>query len=348
MKSNYYRVYSLTVGRPEKYGALTETAGVSFPAPPVSSPDPFTILLPQDDLDFTVIQTQQAIEIRDLQIRVTIKGNSETKGDSPTSTIKIFNLDEETRNQVSNKNNLVILKAGYEDDLGDPDDPNYYDLPTVFTGQVIGYKTENAGADIITTLTCSDGYTPKNTTKVSLSIDASNGNVVYKEVFDQLVNVWKQNGITVTDETLIFDAASTPPLFTNPNSELVVGGWSYEGYLADAMDDLCEHFNYTWHIVNNRLLVYPRDYKSFVSTYEFTDEVIKDIKPSKDNSKDDSIKADVQGVKLKTFLNARISVGNVIKVPTESYEGKYVVKNISHELDWRGNAWDTTLDLERV
>ncbi|MDR1465446.1 MAG: hypothetical protein LBJ11_09135 [Oscillospiraceae bacterium] len=57
------------------------------------------------------------------------------------ATVKIKNLSQQTRNAIQ-KNDVVIINAGYEGDVG-----------AIFVGQVAGYSNKVEGVDLVTTIT---------------------------------------------------------------------------------------------------------------------------------------------------------------------------------------------------
>lgn len=341
---NFNRAYELIIGKPP-YETLAPILPDANPL--ASAEDPFRTTRfdlsgSESSLDNRTTIEKDALKfstkdkLNPLQIQASINQNSISKGsDNNTATIKIFNLSESSRNKISRKNNKVILKAGYKDQ---EDNGN---LPIIFTGQVLRSSTEKVGPDIVTTLVCDDGYTPSNAIRISRTIKGDGK--TYEDVFLDLLNIWADNGVQFTEDSvkLVTNVILSP-------SELSVGyGWSYTGYLRDAMDDVCEHFDYTWYIINNVIYIHPDTYNNFTLNTKLSLTQIKSLKDQQDATNDNSTDKEKSGVELITFLNGGIKVGSKVEITEGNRAGRYSIRAVSHSLDFRGQDWDTKVVAER-
>jgi hypothetical protein len=339
---NYKRAYSLLVGLPPS-------------SPPSQRFDEFdleqnvgyTIVFP-NEVSYRTVEAAEAVDIRDLQMTASIKGNdTQSSGESTAATIKIFNLSNEQVDKVSALNAFVILRAGYEFQLGDKN--NYDSLPLIFTGQVMTSETSFQGADKVTTLTCKEGFTPNSSVKVSLSIEPSFDYQIpqtYEDVFKLLIKVWKDNGLAVADYSV--DFSIPPPQQTTSIKDIpILLGWSYEGFLSDAMDEVCSQFNYTWYISNSILFIHSKLYKSFTKKFTLEESQTLDIKRSEDSSRGVDASSNPTRVIVKTLLDGRVERGSRLEVPFGKLKGIYSINTISYELDWRGSSWynETTCEV---
>lgn len=121
---------------------------------------PATIMRPNTEvstltggfIDYRTIPDQAKVITNPFQMDAEIKYETpkvaSTK--SQVSKFKFYNIGEELRDFIS-KNDVVILKAGYETDS---------ELPLAFTGTVQKVSTERVGADLVTTIIAVDGGNP--------------------------------------------------------------------------------------------------------------------------------------------------------------------------------------------
>jgi hypothetical protein len=332
MSYNFKRAYSLTIGKPASIRNLYENKDFSTLTAAYNS---LTGPILPDDLDFLTIPAE-AREINTLQINTIISLSKDDKGQNQQTTLEIYNLSEEVIEFISKKNSLMILKAGYETDQN---------LPIIFSGQIKEVSTARQNVDLVTTITASDGFTPATGVKVALSLKRPPEAILtYKDVFDALVFIWRSSGVSIEEVNLVYEA--TPrPFSGNPNEIDIPDGWSYEGYLSDAMDDLCDHFRYTWYIHNNILFVHPLNGYEFIKVFTLDPNQIKDIKRIA-KSDTGATGEESTGFAISTPLNGNIKMGNIIRVSSGEYEGDYIVKSITHRLNFRHSDWDTIIETE--
>jgi hypothetical protein len=84
--------------------------------------------------------------------------------------------------------------------------------------------------------------------------------------------------------------------------------------------------------------------------------LIKGISDGEQDVKRDSNTKEKSRITLTTFLNGTIAEGKFINiVPTSDpldkhtkYYGLYKIISVSHQLDYRGAAWDTKVECEKV
>lgn len=350
---NFNRKYSLTVTKPTDISEslsffVTTPKGVGSEPPSDGVLSAWSTRQPlgsgyttwKSSSDFRTIERKTTV-INDLQMTATIKNNSNSSGTKgSTTTIKIFNLRDETRDLVCNKNNIVTLKAGYKGNTGD--------LPIVFTGQVIKCFTKREGHDIITYLECSEGAVLKNTIRVSLDAATILGDEPrdYADVFRALAKIWNANGVATGKLVLDKYTGLAPVVETSPQDTPLTKGYTFSGYLRKSMDSLCKDFNYTWQIVNNQLFIHPIYYKDMVATVNVSSDQIISIESNHGVKTDQSTNEEGKGVTVKLLLDGRINTTNLIRVADGRFKGTYKVVSVSHSLSYEGNDWNTTLECE--
>ena len=172
----------------------------------------------------------QAVIIRDLRFSFAInKDNDKT---SNKLVLKIYNMNNQTRQLVERVNNSVILKAGYADDLGPV---------TIFTGTVISAWTIKEGNDVMTELQVRDGALPLRTTKISISYAPD-----------------------ISAVTVLKDVANSFGLPVKPLPESIQDkpykrGYAFCGKTEHAMNEICKYLGLTWSIQNHEIQILNKD-----------------------------------------------------------------------------------------
>jgi len=356
---NYNRVYELTIGIPPTTATvlnrtIEDPVSVTFNSPPSfgSNLNEYR----------TVTLDGDAVLITDLDMIADIMGtNKSVNGSGVSSRITLYNLNKSTLNTVCRKNAKVILKAGYSSQKKSKN------LPTIFIGQVVSFSTERQGTDVVTTLHCKDGNIALNSIRVSksyLPIESKGGPLSSvgalsgKTIIDDLVEEWRKQGIGSSNETIQYDIplplARYP--YIKPSDTEYGLGWSFNGYLKDAMSEICEHHGLVWYIHNSILYVQPKDAPKIRQILEIDDELIKSIQPNNEATvRDTANTKDNTGLVIKTFLNGTtekspLAIDKFVRITSNrSEKGLYKISSVSHNLDTRSsNIWDTTITCEKV
>lgn len=172
----------------------------------------------------------QAVIIRDLRFSFAIsKDNDKT---SNRLDLKIYNMNNQTRQLVECVNNNVILKAGYADDIGPV---------TIFTGTVMRAWTIKEGNDIITELHVRDGALPLRQSKISISYAPGISAIMV------LKDVAASFGLPVK------------PLPADVEDKPYTKGYAFCGKAETAMKDICRYLGLTWSIQNHEIQILNKD-----------------------------------------------------------------------------------------
>lgn len=339
---NYKRAYSLVIGTaaapiiPTPYDPIVRLGEV----------DNFYQLFPNNP-DYQVIEPARAFFVNDLQITARIASSTESSGEGGTATIRIYNLPEDKRKQALKENTNVILRAGYYSSVKDNDASQ---LPIIYVGQVHSSKVIWEGADRVTILMCKEGFTPASNIRISYSLPPLAPQYqTFSEVFYGLADIWKANGISSTNLELTqraWDDITAPSPLTQP----VEYGWSYEGFLQDAMDDLCSMYNYVWYITNNNLYVHHKKATQFQSFMTVSNDQLLEVHEEQDASKstEKGIDKKPSRIKLKLLLDGRNSDRQMLRITSGDYKGTYVVKARQYALSYRGAEWHLIVTAEAV
>lgn len=287
--------------------------------------------------------------ITDLQIVAEIDNSSTTKkAGASVNQIIIYNLDEDTRSKVCKEGNYVILRAGYG--YG-----NKQDLPIIFSGQVQRATSQKQNSDYVSVLLCKEGYDSMKYIRISKSMKSVDKDLTYQDIVSYLISVWKDNGIPTSKYSTYFGDGTISKLNNkyksdDPSKKKLGGGWSFSGYLTDAMDDICFALDYVWHIAGGILYIHPKEIPEIKTLTKLKPEHIKDIRYSEDGSKSTTTGSSLKLVTLSTFLDPTLSVNEYIEVKglSKEWDNTYLISGLKHVLDYRGRDWTTMIECKVV
>ena len=124
------------------------------------------------------------IQLSGLRIDFDVTKTADTK--TNTATVKVYNLSEDTRNQLSTvETPQLVLNAGYVQDSGEE---------VLFVGDVTNIKHERATPDWISTFECDDGEIALKDNRLSITRVAG---ASAKEILTTLINSFKEKGVSL-------------------------------------------------------------------------------------------------------------------------------------------------------
>lgn len=262
-------------------------------------------------------------------------------------TVRIWNAAPDTRATIEVIGNVLILKAGYIEDVG---------ASTIFTGNVTRSLTVREGADLITELEMEDGFLEFRDTKVSISFAKG---ATTKQVLSELAKKFelpvRQLPSDIADKTYS-------------------AGFAFVGRVRDAMDRACDFMNLEWSIQNREIQIIPKggvftqrayllssntgligspEQESKTMTEKAAAKigitssqagVRKTTRRDKDGNVQERLK--VMGYKVKTLLQPFIEPGGYVQLKTRGINGEFFrVEELVHVGDTHGNEWHTELTL---
>ena len=290
----------------------------------------------------------KAIEIRDLRFAFSIEKGT---GENPNKcTCEVYNLNPDSRALVETVNNVLILKAGYKQDVGEV---------TIFTGTVTRSNTKRQGADWVTALEMSDGgleYRDKKTT-FSFAPGVAGQSV--------LSNIAATFGLPVR------------PLPADIAQKQYPEGFAFVGRSREAMTKACEYLGLEWSIQNREIQVLKKgkavEMQAFVlsadtgmiDSPESESKTMSEAAAAKkgittkqkgvvqsfgtDDTGTKNRKLEVQGYKVKSLLQPTLQPGGYVKLETKSIKGEFFrVEAVTSVGDTHGQAWNSDLILRYV
>lgn len=284
-------------------------------------------------------------ELSGLRISFSIQKGS-TK--SPNScTCKIWNLSPDTRSIVEVIGNVLILKAGYSDDIGPIN---------IFQGDVTRALTVREGPDWITEIEMLDGLSEFRDTKTSVSF---NKGVTVQTVVS---NIAKTFGLPVRE------------LPVNIGSKQYPRGFAFVGRSRDALDKACNNLGLEWSIQNREIQIIKkggffkqraivlspdsgligspaRESKTMTEKAAAKEGITKTQKGVQvintlDEKGQDEEKLQVNGYKVKSLLQPTLEPGGYVQVKAKGINGEFFrIEELTHSGDTYGNEFHTELTL---
>ena len=247
------------------------------------------------------------------------------------SSIKIYNLTDESCKKLEVDDRVCELQVGYAEDIG---------LRRIFLGNITYSTTRREGPDKITELELADGHDSLRDTVVSLGYSAG---VSAKTVLN---DVAAQMGVT-TQIAPDMEFASYP------------AGFSFVGKGRDCLSKILDASGATWSIQNGSLQVIMAGGSTNVKALVFSpssgligspERIVKGVtRPDEESKKKRKVKKDKKakkaGWKIKTLLAPTINPGDLVKVESVTITGWFKVESMKHRGDTHGREWYSEMEL---
>jgi|26BtaG_2_1085354.scaffolds.fasta_scaffold02386_6 hypothetical protein len=332
MANAFIHKYELVIGSPANLLKSTQNTETAPPAPSsLTQNDSSDVVVGGGSdsgySDYSTVPSG-AITLTDLQIEASIDYNIAPAGkNSQPAVIKVFNLSDTTINFITAESS-VILRAGYQKDEA---------LPAIYTGQVVKVSTERVGPDYVTTLVCSDGA---NILKNAKYFKTYPKNTTYENILSDLISQFVSKGIVQGDFTV-----------NERTSKAITRALVREGSLSASLSAVCNEIDYGWYITLGKLNVHPKEQNGLIESVDIIETNVKGVISQNDDKSSTSTFSKAskpQGIKLTTFLNGNITTNTTLKVKFGDYQGDYKIQSVSHKLNFRGDAWDTEIECQRI
>lgn len=320
------RKYKLTIGTPRVETIISKV---------VTEQEVFGNLLIPTEQDYRTIKGG-AVAITDLDITATISAKSSNGGNSGT-VLNIYNLSPETLQTVEQNNNYIILEAGFSSDK---------ELRIIFTGTVSNVYTSRQGRDLVTSLTCADGYIPNNSVRLSKTFPEY---TTANKVFEYLIQQYKAVGVPLGQYVSQVDPKEKVAYvqLSSPNVTSFYTGYSLNGWLGDELKDLCKQIGYVGYITNGRLFIHPKSYTKTTERFLYAENQLFSVRKSTQNTSSATSKPDT-GITVRMQLDGRLGVDKQIQITTGNFKGIYKIQSCSFELGYRDGGWDTILVCKQI
>lgn len=255
------------------------------------------------------IPGQLGFQIKDLKVSFQVK---KTESSDPNSCdVSIYNLNEDSRSKIAEKDSILTLNAGYTEDVGEE---------LLFKGNITDVGNITRPPNIISRIEAGDGEKKLAESKMSMSF--TEGVTIYqvvKQAIDQL-------GLPIKNELLL---ASLKKIKFRQ-------GQAFMGPVKKILDILFADVGFTWSIQNGEIKFYENDKtdQDFAVVLKSDSGLIgspvkKKIKPATKGSKEE-----FDGWEVKSLLQPKIEPGGVLEITSREIDkSQFKVVNVSHTGD---------------
>lgn len=321
------------------------------------------------------------VSIEGLQMIAKVGENS-TNSNGDFTEIKVYNLPEEAMNKLSIPDSVISLKAGYS-----TEHPDSYDLPLIFYGDVISSETYKENSEIITTIRASNLAVPNRESYISKSYFGKNLQQMVEDIVQNYykginigeIKLRKEDFLkTLQTRSLtgeLYDlqdleedvglAEVAKGLDSNSflkyrsevanvsdNPVLGYGNTELHGRVSNVLDKLKKEYRFEYYVIKNNFYAYPIGFEPPKEVYVVNPEdVIGSVEVAQNSTKSTEHSSKVT---IKILLDPSISPKNNILLAgfnekySKQFNGEYNVLQTSHELDYRGNNWYTTIEMAGI
>jgi len=287
----------------------------------MSDQDPYirkiTLYVFPNDETKGLIPDGQAMKIYSDGSRMTLgmsfQTNSNMWGFPPATTIRIYNLSQDTRNGLAKARAKVSLRA------------QWGNMPEweIFNGGIASVVTRREGADFVTTLSCLTAIACYVSTP---TVESYSGGVEISWIVSQVAK--KLQGVTVD-----------PKKIKLPTSvRLPKGGSAFSGNAVDYLNKLARQYGFCWWVANG-VFYAVRDGDAFDNTINvsYWNGTLLASFPLLDGPMQFQ-----RGVKIKSVLIPGFGTGDKVNLTSASNEylnGTYVIQEMSATGSTINNDW---------
>ena len=240
---------------------------------------------------------EQGFLYKDLRIAFKVEKSLESKPNK--GEIKVYNLTRDNRAKAEQNGNVIILKAGYGEQL-----------ESIFTGDVAKAKTELDGVDYVTTFELGDGEIQYRTARAELSF--AKGTDV-KEVMKTILA--KVGGILGDVSGLSSEKLQAPMVFS--------------GDVRKHLDDVAVRQGFEWSIQDGAYQIIGNGKATKENAVFLSAKTGLIGIPKNRVGKDISAK----GIEFDALLNGKIKPGRKVVIESKFFSGIYRIEKVKFEGD---------------
>lgn len=298
------------------------------------------MILQKDRLYSLVVGNDDgAVEIKDLQIRFDVKKTKNNADTKNSAKVEIFNLTPDRRKALEEDYVRVSLKVGYYG----------ADLVELFSGEVVNisnskkdiqrFNTKRQNTDLITILDIDELFTSLNNTTISTIVPS--GRTVREAVLSIIKDIpeitrHEMNGSGVERN--------------------LPDGYPISGTPRQNLDKIAKEYDIVWQIDNG--VLYVSDFEGsfsdnkdnvpkigqlsgLIERPEFYSPNSRRLRNKDGKGRKGKVKKNT--LKLKILLNPTLVAGSVFYLDFEDLSGYYIVDEVRHQGDYRGNTWYSSI-----
>jgi hypothetical protein len=261
-----------------------------------------------------IVDVSPDIRIENLRIKFDIKKS--IFSNQNYCRVDITNLSQTTRNKItSDPSSLVRVKAGYVENGG---------AISIGQGNISNIIHTLQTPDIISTIYSKDGFNSIIDNNISLSFK---DNTSLNSVIDAIAKELKLP-IKYAD----YDKSAK---FKN--------GYSYIGSIPNSLDQLGEQFGFKWSIQNDQLMIIKNGNSNKNKSVSLSAETGLIDSPELIIKTKNLDLLNKNEYKVTSLLQPQLEAGDLIDIKSKVLTGTFIVKELNHLGDTRGNEWFTKI-----
>lgn len=273
----------------------------------------------------TPVIVKATIEENQIQANLKVSANSSVAS-ADNNTVIIYNAEERVSKALRETGAKITLRAGYESDTSGVVSQSS-DLPIIFIGEVVKMNEYRTQTDKVTKVTLSTTITNKKESTINATFPK---NTKVKTIFETFA---QQLGLEANIQ------------LGDKEQETLTSDRSYNGNTIQILDKEVKRLGLASVIQNEKLFIANRDQLSSLIqgglVYKIEAGRIKGtINWSVDTTTSSQDRIDVT---LTTFLLPNILIGDSVEVLIDDSLTTLVIDAIEHNLDYRGDVWDTKI-----
>lgn len=237
-------------------------------------------------------------------LRVAFKVEKTLESKPSKGVVKVYNLTKDNRSKAEQSGNVLILRAGYGNQLSN-----------IFTGDVARAKTELEGQDYVTTFELGDGETMFNVAKSELSFAKGT------DISEALKGIFSSVGAKLGDITGLKSEKLNAPLVLSGN-------------LRKHLDEVGKRQGFEWSIQDDAFQILEKGKPTKDEAVLLSAETGLVGIPKNKFGKDITEK----GVEFDSLLNGKLRPGRKVILESVQFQGLYRIEKVTFE----GDNYDTT------
>jgi len=205
-----------------------------------------------------------------------------TTPDPNKSKITIYNISQESRSFLEQKDLIVFLKAGFNGDMSN-----------IFVGEILRRESQRSGPEVTYTLECGDTERLLRSAilNIGLGPNATNLQVLNAAISQMGIVVGTLKGF----ETIVYK-----------------NGFSFFGQIKDLLTELTKNLDVEWNIQDGELRILPKGEDDGDEAVLITPETGLIGFPTKT----------IDGIKFTSLMNPRLRPGRAVKIESRQFQGQ--------------------------
>lgn len=263
-----------------------------------------------------ITQNNQIQKTFDQRFRIAFEIAKTIGQEANTLKVSIYNLSRSNRAELVKSGQNIEVEAGYSGNF-----------EVVGIANVNRVLIEHNPPNIITTLEAADGVRTLRDVTLSLSFK---GPVTVDRILDEVA---EKMGIGRVDT-----GADVKGQY--------IHGFSFSGKAKEALNKLTAKANVIWSIQNNDLVIFDRFNSNLERVVLLTPQTgLIDSPQALEDDDASETRAKNRGYKVRSLLNPKIEVGNLLKLESQDVTGQFRIDSVVHTCDTRANEWMTEAEI---